>query len=405
MTEYRISRLGHLGEGVAEGPIYAPLTLPGETVSGHLQGDRLTEVKIVEPSGDRVKPPCRHFKSCGGCQLQHAADGFVAQWKKSVVETALKAKGIDTIPAEITTSPSHSRRRASFSARRGKKGAMVGFHARGSDVIVENPDCILLLPQVLGARETVAELAVVGGSRKGAISALVTQSDAGLDIRVSGGKPLDGPLRIALADLAHRHQLARLAWEDEVVVTGEAPAQSFGKARVVPPAGAFLQATKQGELALLDSVSEAVQGARKIVDLFAGCGTFTLPLAAQADMHAYEGDRAMIAALDQGWRKSQGLKHVTATARDLFRNPLLPEDLGGFDAIVIDPPRAGAKAQVAQIAQSDVPVIAFVSCNPVTFARDARDLIDGGYGLDWVRVVDQFRWSSHIEIAAKFRRI
>lgn len=404
MTEYRITRLGHLGEGVADGPVYAPLTLPDEVVTGDLQGDRLSDVKIVKPSEDRVKPPCRHFKSCGGCLLQHASDGFVEGWKKIVVETALKAQGIETIPAEIATSPVQSRRRATFSVKRTKKGAMVGFHARGSDVIVENPDCILVSPEVLAGRTVAIDLAVIGGTRKAELSVLVTQCDNGLDIQVSGGKPLDGPLRIALAEIAQRHNLARLAWEDEVVVTGHSPHQSFGKAKVIPPAGAFLQATKQGETALLDSVLEATQGAKKVIDLFAGCGTFTLPLAENAEMHAFEGDRAMIEALDQGWRKSHGLKHVTAKARDLFRDPLLPEDLTTFDAIVIDPPRAGAKAQVEQIAQSSVPVVAFVSCNPVTFARDARILTEGGYTLDWVRVVDQFRWSSHVEVVAKFTR-
>lgn len=404
MTEHRITRLGHLGEGVADGPVYAPLTLPGEIVAGEVKGDRLTDVKIVTPSEDRVKPPCRHFKSCGGCQLQHASDRFVEDWKKSVVEKALVAQGIDTIPAQITSSPSRSRRRATYSAKRSKKGAMVGFHARGSDVIVENPDCILVTPEVLAGRAVVADLAVIGASRKGEIAALVTESEAGLDIRVTGGKPLDGPLRITLAEAAQRHNLARIAWEDEVVVTGNQPYQSFGNAQVIPPAGAFLQATKQGEIALLDSVLEVISGTKKVVDLFAGCGTFTLPIAKTAETHAFEGDNAMIEALDQGWRKSQGLKQVTAKTRDLFRNPLLAEDLSGFDAIVIDPPRAGAKAQVEQIAQSSVPVIAFVSCNPVTFARDARILTEGGYRLDWVRVVDQFRWSSHVEVAAKFTR-
>ena len=404
MSEQKIMRLGHLGEGIAEGPVYAPLTLPGEIVSGEVEGDRLTDVRIVTPSADRVKPPCRHFKSCGGCQLQHASDSFVANWKISVVETALKAQGIDSVPAEIVTSPPQSRRRATLSVKRTKKGALVGFHARSSDVIVDIPECTLLKPQVLAGREIAAKLALIGGSRKAELSVQITHSAHGLDIAVTGGKPLDAALRIALAGLIDRDHVARLSWDGEVIATALAPYQQFGPAQVTPPPGAFLQATKEGELALLSMVQEAVGDARKVADLFSGCGTFSLPLAQKAEVHAYEGDRAMIEALDQGWRKATGTKHVSAKTRDLFRNPLLPDELGGFDAVVIDPPRAGAKAQVEQLAQSEVPVIAFVSCNPVTFARDVRILIEGGYQLDWVKVVDQFRWSAHVEIAARLSK-
>lgn len=404
MTEFHITRLGYLGEGIAEGPVFAPLTLPDEVVTGTLSGDRLTDVRIVTPSADRVKPPCRHFKSCGGCQLQHASDSFVEDWKKSVVEKALNAQRIETIPAEIMVSPPQSRRRATFSVKRTKKGAMAGFHARGSDVIVEIPDCILLSPEVLAGRAVAEELAIVAGSRKGELSVSVTSSLRGLDVFVTGGKPLDGPMQIALAEVVQKHQLARLTWDDEVVAMAVPPAQPFGGAEVTPPPGAFLQATKEGEKALLDSVLQAIGGAKHVADLFAGCGTFSLPIAAQAEVQAFEGDRAMTQALEKGWRFGKGMKHVTTTARDLFRNPLMPEDLVKFDAVVIDPPRAGAKAQVEELAQSKVPVIAFVSCNPVTFARDARILLDGGYQMDWIKVVDQFRWSSHIEVVARFSR-
>ena len=179
----------------------------------------------------------------------------------------------------------------------------------------------------------------------------------------------------------------------------------MGRALVVPPPGAFLQATAEGEAALLDAVRDAVGDAARIVDLFAGCGTFALPLAEQADLRAYEGDAAMIAALDRGWRQAPGLHRLTAEARDLFRRPLEPDEFKGVDAVVIDPPRAGAEAQCATLARSQVPVIAMVSCNPVTFARDARALVAAGYRLDWVQVVDQFRWSAHVELAARLSKL
>ncbi|MFY0659570.1 MAG: class I SAM-dependent RNA methyltransferase [Shimia sp.] len=403
MSQIDIQRLGLHGDGIADGPIYAPLTLPGETVEGEIDGTRLTNMRVVTPSEHRVKAPCRHFKSCGGCQLQHASDDFLADWKVEVVRQALAAQGLETDLRPVVTSPPKSRRRAVFSARRTKKAALVGFHARASDVIVEIPDCQLLHPDLLPAREALFQLCQIASSRKGEISATVTLSDAGLDMSVVGGKPLDGPLLARLAQEVERFKLARLTWDGEVVATRAVPAQRFGAASVVPPPGAFLQATKEGEAALLHAVKQAITQGDSGIDLFAGCGTFTLPLAKTYRMHGVEGEGAMVEALDAGWRRAQGLKHVTVEARDLFRNPIVSEDLK-YDFAVIDPPRAGAEAQVAELAKSNLSEIAYVSCNPVTFARDAAVLNQAGYHLDWVQTVDQFRWSSHVELASRFVR-
>lgn len=402
--ETEIIRLGHQGDGIADGPIFAPLTLPGERVSGTLDGDRLRDIRILEPSEHRVSAPCRHFKACGGCQVMHGSDAFVAAWKQNVVERALLAQGIDAPFRPIATSPAQSRRRASFAARRTKKGAMAGFHGRASDVIVEIPDCHLLDPELKAALPLAEALAREGASRKGALSVQVTLSEDGLDVFVMGGKPLDGPLQMMLAQLAGQLDLARLVWEDEPIAQRSPPGQHFDGIRVVPPPGAFLQATAHGQQVLTEAMAEAVQGAYRVADLFAGCGTFALPLARHAEVHAVEGAPEMMQALDAGWRNANGLKQVTTETRDLFRNPLLPDELNRFDALVLDPPRAGAEAQVHQIAKSNVAQIGFVSCNPVTFARDAGVLIAAGFQLDWVQVVDQFRWSSHIELAAGLSR-
>ena len=402
MTEYRIIRLGHQGDGIAQGPVFAPMTLPGEVVTGTQNGDRLTEVRIVKPSPARVAPACRHYKACGGCQAMHASDDFVASWKTDVVRAALFAQGIEAEFRLILTSPPKSRRRASISVRRTKKGAVAGFHARASDNVIEIPDCQLLLPELMAALPLAEALAVAGGSRKGELSVQVTDSLGGLDVLVTGGKPLDGQMRVALAAEVERFRLARLVWEDELVGMRQPPVQRFGAALVTPPPGAFLQATAEGEAALLAAVGEAVGDAARIVDLFAGCGTFALPLASRAEVLAVEGDGPMIKALDQGWRQAEGLKRVTTEVRDLFRRPLLPDELKRFDAAVIDPPRAGAEAQVAELAKARIGRIAFVSCNPVTFARDAKMLLSAGYRLEWVQVVDQFRWSTHVELAAAF---
>ena len=400
--QFTITRLGHQGDGIADGPIYAPRTLPGEVVSGTLVGQQLTDIRVETPSEHRVKAPCRHYKACGGCQLQHASDAFVADWKLQIVRKALMAQGLEAQLRPIHTSPEQSRRRATIAVRRTKKGTLAGFHGRASGTITEIPDCRLLDPTLIAAIPVAEALATLGARRKGVLAVTLTLSEGGLDVAVTGGKPLDGPLELALAQATEKHGLARLSWDDEVIAMRHAPVQRFGTASVTPPPGAFLQATKDGEKALLKAVSEATRGAKRIVDLFAGSGTFSLPLAENAEVHAVEGEAAMVEALDQGWRRAQGLKRVTTEARDLFRRPLMPDELKSFDAVVLDPPRAGAEAQVDEIAQAQRPVIAYVSCNPVTFARDAKTLVNAGYTLEWVQVVDQFRWSSHTELAARF---
>lgn len=400
-----VRRLGHLGTGIAEGPdgdIFLPFTLPGEEVE--VLADQPLNARILIPSPDRIKAPCPHFRTCGGCSLQHASDDFVAGWKTDMVRKALVAQGLEAAFRPIITSPPHSRRRATFAARRTKKAVLVGFHGRASDQIVAIPSCTLLHPDLMAAQPILAALTRIGATRKGELSLAVARSEAGLDINVTDAKPADGPLLAELGALAQRHKLARLSWNGEVVVTIAPPVQIFGRARVVPPEGGFLQATSEGEAVLVAAVAEAMGGARTIADLFAGSGTFSLPLAKQAEVLAVEGDAAALAALDRGWRNAPGLKPVKTEVRDLFRRPLLPSELGKFAAVVLDPPRAGCKAQAEQLVESGVGRLAMVSCNPVTFARDALILVGGGFRIDWVQVVDQFRWSPHVELVAALTR-
>ncbi|WP_121061160.1 class I SAM-dependent RNA methyltransferase [Chachezhania antarctica] len=402
-----VERLGHLGDGIAQGPygpVIVPRALPGETITGTLEDDHLEDVRIVTPSLDRVRPPCRHAASCGGCQVQHVSDDVVRNWRTDTVKAALAAQGLEAEFLPMHVSPPQSRRRASVAARRTKKGALVGFHGRASDTIVEIPDCQLLSTQVTAVLPLARDLAIRGGSRKGELTVTITASDSGADVAVSGGKDPDVQLRADLAGLAEGAGLARLTWNGETIAQRVPPFQNIGRAQVAPPPGAFLQATAEGEAALLADVRDIVGKARKVVDLFAGCGTFSIPLAETAEVHAVEGEKAMTAALDRGWRDAQGLKKVTTEARDLFRRPLTPDELNRHDAIVLDPPRAGAAAQVAEIARCGVPSIAYVSCNPSTFARDARALVDSGYRLDSLRIADQFRWSAHVELVARLTR-
>jgi 23S rRNA (uracil1939-C5)-methyltransferase len=404
-----IDRLGHLGHGVAAGldggPIYVPGVLPGEVAEGELQGDRLHDVRIITPSTDRVKPPCRHARSCGGCQLQHASAPFVARWKQQVVENALAAQGLAAGFQPLVTSPPRSRRRATLSARRTRGGVLIGFHTRASDTIAEIPDCQLLHPGILAAFPGLTALVQAGGSRTTELSLLVTLTQGGPDVVVTGGKPLDAALRLDLARLVESHAFSRLTWEGETIALRDRPALAMGTATVIPPAGAFLQATAEGEAALLSAVRQALGPQKRVVDLFSGVGTFSLPLADTMEVHAVEGDAAMMKSLDTAARNTAKLHRITTETRDLFRRPLEPDELRAFSGAVIDPPRAGAEAQTDRLAASQVPVIAAVSCNPVTFARDARALTAAGYRLDWVRVVDQFRWSTHIELVARFARL
>lgn len=399
-----IDRLGHLGHGIAPGPIYVPGTLPGEVVEGTPDGDRLLDPRVVTPSVNRVKPPCRHARTCGGCQLQHASDAFIAGWKQEVVQTALAGQGLTAEFLPLVTSPARSRRRATLSARRTKSGVLIGFHTRGSDTIVDIPDCQLLHPGILAAFPGLQALTQTGGSRSTELSLQVTLTRGGPDVVVTGGKPLDANLRLDLARLVEAHAFSRLTWDGETVALRDRPALTMGTAAVAPPPGAFLQATAEGEAALLAAVRQALGPQKRVVDLFSGIGTFTLPLASDMELHAVEGEPAMTRALDLAARNTPDLHRISIEARDLFRRPLEPDELLAFTAAVIDPPRAGAAAQSERLARSKIPVIAAVSCNPVTFARDARTLTEGGYRLDWVQVVDQFRWSTHVELVARFSR-
>lgn len=410
MIRVTVTRLGHHGDGVADGPhggIFVAGGLPGETVEGEARDDRIAAPKIIEPSSLRIRAPCPHYRACGGCSLMHARPDFVAGWKADVIRTALAAQGLDAEVLPTVTSPERSRRRATFHGRRTRTGAVVGFHGRASDTLVQVEQCLLVTPSLRAALPALMALTQAGATRKGEIDLTVTDTPAGPDVAVTGGAKVadDATLRATLAGLVETHGIARLTWGGETVALRTLPLVAMGAAQVAVPPGGFLQATSEGEATLLAHVRTATHGARRIVDLFAGAGTFALPLADGAEVHAVESDAPALAALDRAWRTAGGtLRRVTTEARDLFRRPLLPDELNRFDAAVIDPPRAGAEAQVAELARSALSRIVYVSCNPVTFARDARRLADAGYRLQTVQPVDQFRWSPHVELVAALAR-
>ena len=405
MTRWTVERLGRKGDGIAvsgDQRALAALVLPGEVIEGEAAEGRIADARIVTPSDQRVRPACGHYRACGGCSLMHGTGDFLRGWKIGVVEQALRAQGLAAPVTGMHVSPPRSRRRAVLSGRRTKMGALVGFHARASAVITDIADCHVLRPAIQSALPLLRQITVAGASRTGELSLAVTETPAGLDVAVTGGKPMDAALFQALATLADQGDLARLTWDGQSI-TRRPPALPMGRAQVVPPPGGFLQATPEGEAALVAAIRDMTRGAGRVLDLFAGCGTLSLPLAETAEVHAVEGLAAPLQALDAAARRTPGLRRITTETRDLSRRPLLPDELA-YDAIVIDPPRAGAEAQAAQIALSGVEKLAWVSCDPVTFARDARVLADAGYDIARLFVIDQFRWSPHVETVAEIRR-
>lgn len=413
MTEdVTILSLGHLGDGVAEGPhgeIFVPFVLPGEDVRiGDINAGHAELLKVLAPSPHRVSPPCRHFGACGGCALQHVDASAYAEWKQEQVAATLRSRGIDCEVTPLVAATPHSRRRATFAATRTRKGVTLGYYARGSHTIVAIEECPLVVPEIERALPGLAHLVEAGLSRKGRASVAITSTATGLDVAVTGGKVAsEGLLRAELARRAAAMDLARLAWEGDVLAERRTPLVDLSGLKVAPPPGAFLQATAEGEAALVRLVLEGVGEAKRVADLFSGCGTFTAALAKRASVLAVESEKPQVNALDRALRMqgpALSLKPVELLMRDLFRRPMLPSELLKTDAVVFDPPRAGAAAQSEMLAKSAVPVIVAVSCNPATFARDARTLVDGGYVLTRVVPVDQFLWSPHIELVGFFRK-
>ena len=404
-----ISRLGHRGDGVADtpnGPVFVPYTLPGEAVEveafpGH--PDRRHLLHVDNASLERITPICPHFGVCGGCQTQHWEFSRYRDWKRGLVVEALHQAHLDAPVGDLIDAHGEGRRRAVFHARQGPHDVLeVGFAAYRAHQIIGIDRCPVLAPTLSGALPAAWAIAEAIGPGK-PLDIQVTASDVGLDIDVRGSGPLGARHTAALAHLAPAHRLARLTRHGELIMQRAAPTVRMGKADVMLPPGAFLQATAEGEATLARQVSEYVAKAKNVADLFCGIGPFALRLAERARVTAADADAGTIAALREA-AKTPGLKPIAAEARDLFRRPLSPDELKSFDAVVFDPPRQGAEAQARQLAASRAPLLVAVSCNAGTFARDARILVDGGYRLTSVTPVDQFRYSAHVEIVAAFRR-
>lgn len=406
-----IARLGRRGDGVADtpgGPVYVPFALPGEAVEaeawpGH--PDRRLPTKIAVASPERIAPVCPHFGTCGGCALQQWATAPYRNWKRGLVAEALSQAGLDAPIDELIDAHGEGRRRAVLHARRGQGDVLkVGFAAPRAHQIVAIDRCPVLAPALDGALAAAWAIAETIDDMRKPLDIQVTATEAGLDVDVRGSGPLTTAATMKLAGIAGSHKLARLTRHGEIVAQLAAPTVTVGRARVALPPGAFLQATAAGEAALAALVLEHCGTASRVADLFAGVGPFALRLAKHARVTAIDSDKDAIAALKRASEMTTGLKPIAAEARDLFRRPLATSELKPFDCVVFDPPRQGAQAQAHALAASAAPVVVAVSCNPATFARDIRTLVDGGYRLGRVTPIDQFLYAPHVEIVARLEK-
>lgn len=404
----RIETIGSGGDGVAldaAGRIYVPLTAPGDLVTIEARGDRGRLIDILERSPLRADPVCRHFGVCGGCALQHLSRAEETRWKTAQIAAALSREGVEAARVNpALTFPAASRRRAVFAARRVTRAVQLGFNERRSDRIIDIEECPVLAAPIESRLAALKALAATVPAA--AFDLEVTACDDGLDVNITAPRlkmTTAGNLP-ALRDAG----VLRLSLNGDLALALGEPAVSFDGVAVTPPPGAFLQASREGEAALIGLVKQASTGARKIADLFSGCGTFSLPLARSASVAAFDSDHAAIDALKRAASLAQAraapLHPLRAEARDLFERPLSAKELKAFDAVVFDPPRAGAAAQSAEIAKSGVPIVVGVSCNPQTFARDASLLAAGGYHLREVTPVDQFVYSPHVELVGVFAK-
>lgn len=399
MTRLVLAEMGRHGEAMGEAggrPVYVPYGLPGETVEADISGTHARLIEIISRSPERIDPFCPHFGLCGGCQIQHWQAEAYRQWKRNLLVIALKNQGIEAEVENLIDAQGEGRRRATLHVAKTPQGVIAGFNAARSHDIHPLDLCPILVPALARAPHIARRV----GDLVGNCDVAFTASETGLDVNVTTKRK---PTR-DLLDLVNSESLARLSLNREALVTRIAPEITLGPARLRLPAGGFLQATKAGEETLAALVLENMKKTKRVADLFSGVGVFTLRLAARMQVYAADSDKASIAALADAVRRTSGLKPIDAKVRDLFREPLMARELKDFDAVVFDPPRAGAEAQARQLAKSMVKTVIAVSCDPASFARDARILIEGGYRLIRVTPVDQFAFTAHVETVALFQK-
>lgn len=409
-----IQSLGAQGDGIAhcpEGTVYVPFTLPGETVAIARVKDQGTIMSITEASPDRREPACRHFGpdgkngTCGGCSLQHVQDEPYHDFKRNLVVAALRSKGLDVEVDPLVICRPGERRRVVFTARKTEKGLLLGFSQANSHHIVAIEECPIAAPVIVSRLDAIRAIGLPLASNAEPFRITVMETLSGLDIAVDGIKSVNDKQRRALTEtVLSMRGIARVSLSGEILIEPQKPVIEFGSVKVAPPAGSFVQATKVAEEAMAERVVAHVGKSKRIADLFCGTGTFTLRLARVGKVHGVEAEDKPLKSLDFAARNTPGLKPVTIERRDLFGHPLIAKELKLYDAVVFDPPRAGAEAQCKELARSTVKKIVAVSCNPLSFARDLSILVEGGYRITSVTPIDQFLWSPHVEAVATLEK-
>ncbi|MEH3110778.1 MAG: class I SAM-dependent RNA methyltransferase [Agrobacterium cavarae] len=410
----KIQSLGAQGDGIAhcpDGTVYVPFTLPGETVAIARVKDQGTIMSITEASPDRREPACRHFGpdgkngTCGGCSLQHVQDEPYHDFKRNLVVAALRSKGLDVEVDPLVICRPGERRRVVFTARKTEKGLLLGFSQANSHHIVAIEECPIAAPAIVSRLDAIRAIGLPLASNAEPFRMTVMETLSGLDIAVDGIKSVNDKQRRALTEtVLSMRGIARVSLSGEILIEPQKPVIEFGSVKVAPPAGSFVQATKVAEEAMAERVVAHVGKSKRIADLFCGTGTFTLRLARVGKVHGVEAEDKPLKSLDFAARNTPGLKPVTTERRDLFRHPLIAKELKLYDAVVFDPPRAGAEAQCKELARSTVKKIVAVSCNPLSFARDLSILVEGGYRITSVTPIDQFLWSPHVEAVATLEK-
>lgn len=400
-----IRDLGARGDGIAEDGILVPYTLPGERAEIRREARRGDLIAVTQASPDRVAPFCPYYMRCGGCRTQHLARPAELAWKRGLVAQALSQARLDVAPAPIIDAHGTGRRRLTLHVREIDGRAEAGLMAARSHALVPIDHCPITVPALHAAPAVARRLAAPLGHGRKPLDVAVTATDQGLDVDLRGHGPVSAGVGTALVRIAGELGLARLSLHGERLMEAEPVSVTADAIRLYPAPGGFLQATAGGQATLCDLTLTALgPRVRRVADLFAGCGPLSLAIARTAAVHAVESDAAALAGLERSARMASGLRRITTERRDLFRRPLLPLELEAFDAVVFDPPRAGAEAQARQLAAARVPLVIGVACDAGTFARDAATLVAGGYRLEAVTPVDQFRHSGHVEMVGVFRR-
>ena len=412
-----INEIGGRGDGLTDlngKTIYIPYSAPGDVIDAKINGSKGRLRHIHQKSDHRIDAICPYFTKCGGCSLQHINATYYREWKEGLIRTALENQGLSNIEiAPMIISPLSSRRRTTFQAiGRGDGQIVFGYAEKGSHNLIDIHDCPILMPDIKALIEPTKKLisGLLKKNEKKTVS--MTMGDNGIDLVLKGKGDVDLNLRMDLAEFAKKNDLARISWYNtsskntryELLAERRKPFVTIEGQKVFFPEGSFLQATKEGQDALIHAMLDGIKGANRVADLFSGCGTFSIAAAKSANVHAVENNEEMLTALKVSANQMSGIKQVSTELRDLFLRPLLPHELNQYDVAIIDPPRAGAKHQMAEILHSDIKKLVMISCNPITFARDVQSLTDAGYKMGAVTPVDQFLYSPHLEIISIFEK-